>query len=161
MDVLIPAEAFRAGVVVGSLVYVVTNVLGEVTGLFISKAGLAASMLSGGIVTCAAGSVAGVIAAETVKHLSEGYFVPVVKRGAYLSGFGLATGVGVATVAVVTLGIHGGRFILNKIRPAKPADVVPIDYDDYDDCDFSVIHLNAVLGNPEGPPHNLSETQKN
>lgn len=161
MEVLIPSEALRAGIVVGSLVYVVSNAFGEVTGLFISNVGLATSLLSGGIVTCTAGSVAGVIASEAVKGLTDGVFVPIVKKSTQLSSTGLAAGASLATVAVVTLGIIGGRFVLNKIRPAQPIDTVPIDYDSFDDEGFSVVHVHNVLGNPEGNPFDASAVQKN
>jgi hypothetical protein len=161
MELIIPAEALRAGVVVGSLVFVVLNAVGEVSGLFVRNVGLGASAVSGSLVSCAAGSIAGTVTAEAVKGMTDGYFVPAVKRGAQASGFSIATGAGVATVVVVTIGIFGGRYVLNKIRAARPQDFTPIDYDCYEDSGFDVLSLNAVLGNPEGTPHTPQTNQKN
>ena len=141
----------KAGTIVGSFVYVVINVAGDVSGLFVSKAAIATATVAGGAVGLVAGTVAGTIAASVVQDLADGYFVPAVKTGSRLTGLGVAVGVGLATVAVVSLLYVGGHYIVQAIRAPQKADVTPIDYSLFTDGDFNVIVLESIVGNPEGP----------
>ena len=151
MNLLIPSAALQAGLAVGGFVYLVISSSGEVTGLFVSQVALGASLLSGGVVGLLGGSIAGSITAAAVKELAEGYFVPAVRTGSRLTGLGIAAGAGLAAVAVVSLVLVGGRWLIQSIAGAGKQEVTPIDYLILTDGDFSVVMLESVLGNPEGP----------
>jgi hypothetical protein len=150
MELFIPKAAIHAGIIVGSLVYVVCNTAGEITGLFVSKTSQGTSYVVGGAVGAIAGSFAGVLTAEAIKTATDGYFVPAVKTGSRLSGLGISVGAGAATVVVVSLAMLGSRFVVNAIRHAQKQDFTPIDYTLYVDNDFSVLQLEAIVGNPTG-----------
>ncbi len=150
MKLLIPTAACQAGVVVGGFVYLVISTGGEVTGMFVSKVALGASLISGGVVGLLGGPIAGSITAATVKELADGYFVPAVRTGSRLTGLGIAAGAGLAAVAVVSLVLVGGQWIIERISGAGKQEVTPIDYLLLTDGDFTVVTLEAVLGNPIG-----------
>lgn len=135
---------------VGGFVYLVISASGEVTGMFVSKVALGTSLISGGVVGLLGGSIAGSITAAAVKELADGYFVPAVRTGSRLTGLGIAAGAGLAAVAVVTLVLVGGQWVIDCISGAGKQEVTPIDYLLLTDGDFAVVTLEPVLGNPEG-----------
>ena len=150
MNLLIPSAAVSTGLAVGGFIYLVVSTSGEVTGLFVSKVALAASLLSGGVVGLLGGPIAGSIAAAAVKEIADGYFVPAVRTGSRLTGLGIAAGAGLTAVALVSLVLVGGRWVVQRISAAGRQEVTPIDYLILTDGDFSVVMLESVLGNPEG-----------
>jgi hypothetical protein len=151
MQLIIPSAALNAGMVVGGFGYVVVNVTGDVTGLFVSKVALGAAVIGGAVAGALVGPVAGTVVASAVKELADGYFVPAVKTGSRLTGLGIAAGAGLATVAIVSLVYVGGHYIVETIRASKKCDVTPIDYSLLTDGDFQVITLESIVDG-EGSP---------
>ena len=129
MKVIIPSSAIQAGLVTGGFVYIVVNMVGEITGLFVSKIVLGTSMLAGGASEIICGSIAGSIAASTVQSLGDGYFVPAVKVGSKWTSLGISLGVGLAAAAVVTLAYQAGQAGYYLIKHT----------DNYTSCDFTLL----------------------
>ena len=144
MEVIIPASAVSTGVFTSGLVYIVLNTCGEVSGLFVSKVGLSASVAAGSLATLLGGPAVGVITAEIVSAASEGYFVPAVKVGSRLSALGISAGAGLAAGLVVTLSYHAGCLIVKTLRTLQKQDIQPIDFSLLTDGEFSVITLESV-----------------
>ena len=144
MDVIIPASAVNTGIFTSGIVYIVLNTCGDVSGLFVSKVGLSASVVAGSLATLLGGPAMGVITAEVVSTASEGYFVPAVKVGSRLSALGISAGAGLAAGLVVTLTYHAGRLAVKTLRSLQKQDVCPIDFSLLTDGEFSVITLEAV-----------------
>jgi len=150
MNLLIPAAALQTGLAVSGFVYVVLNTCGEISGLFISKVALGASLLVGGATGVVFGTVAGAISASAVQTITDGYFVPAVKTGSRLTSLGIAAGAGLAAIAVVSLLCVGGHYVIESIKAARRQEVTPIDYNILTDGDFNVVILETAVGNPEG-----------
>lgn len=144
MEVIIPASAVATGFFTGGLVYIVLNTCGEVSGLFVSKVGVSASLAAGSLATLLGGPAAGIVTAEVVSAASEGYFVPAVKVGSRITALGISAGAGLAAGVVVTLAHHAGRLVVRTMRGLQAQDICPIDYDILRDGDFDVITLYSV-----------------
>lgn len=149
MEVIIPPVAIQACLTTGSLVYIVLNSAGDLTGLFVSKTTLTVATTVGAVTTLVAGGTAGFITAEAIKTLSEGTFIPAVQKGSRIGALGIAGGAGLVAGLVVTLAVHGSAFVVQTYRRLQRQDVHPIDYELFDEEeDFKVVHLYSVLGNP-------------
>ena len=145
VKVIIPSSAIQAGLVVGSVVFVVVGELGEVVGLFVRKGAGATGMAAGGVATVLAGPVAGIMTQEAVRAATDGWLIPAVRTGGRIGAVGAAAAAGVAAGLVVTLAHHGGQFIVRQIWGSQ--DKCPpegIEYMTEDDADFSVICLPTV-----------------
>jgi hypothetical protein len=154
MEFIIPPSAIQACLTTGSLVYIVLNSAGELTGLFVSKTALAVASVAGIATTFIAGAPTGFVTAEVIKNLSEGTYIPAIRTGSRLGALGIATGVGLVAGLVVTLAVHGSAFAVKAYRSLQRQDVHPIDYELIYEEDFTIVHLYAVLGNPPGDGKN-------
>jgi hypothetical protein len=122
----------------------VLNSCGELSGLFISKVGLSASVAAGSFATLLGGPAAGIVTAEVVSAASDGYFVPAVKIGSRITALGIGAGAGLAAAVVVTLTHHAGRLVVQTMRSLQKQDITPIDYTILTDSDYSVIILDSI-----------------
>jgi hypothetical protein len=151
MKVIIPNSAIQAGMIVGSVVFVVVSELGDVVGLFVRKGAGVAGAAAGGLATVLAGPVAGVVTQETIRGATDGYFVPVMRTGGRVGALGTAAAAGLAAGLVVTLAHHGGQFIIRQIwGDGNKCPPEPFEFTAEDDADFSVICLPAVAATTVG-----------
>ncbi len=157
MRVLIPESAVRACLVTGSIVYVVLNTSGQFMGLFVQQSGRGVAALAEAVVGSFAGTVAGVMTAELVKHATHGYFVPAIQVGSQASSVGVAAGAGLAAGLLVTLYHHGSHFVIQAAQKFQTQELTPIDYDEFFDDGFSVLTLQSVLGNLPEPPAKIDD----
>ena len=148
MEIIIPQSAIQACLTTGSIVYIVLNSAGDLTGLFVSKTTLALANAVGIATTFVAGAPAGFITTEAIKTLSEGTYIPAIRTGSRLGALGVAAGAGLVAGLVVTLAVHGSAFAVQAYRRLQRQDMHPIDYELFYEEDFTVVHLYSVLGNP-------------
>jgi hypothetical protein len=148
MELIIPQSAIQACLTTGSIVYIVLNSAGDLTGLFVSKTTLALASAVGIATTFVAGAPAGFVTAEAIKTLSEGTYIPAIRTGSRLGALGVAAGAGLVAGLVVTLAVHGSAFAVQAYRRLQPQDIHPIDYELFYEEDFTVVHLYSVFGNP-------------
>ena len=154
INVIIPHSAIQACLTTGSVVYIVLNSAGDLTGLFVSKTTLALASIAGVATTFVVGAPAGFVTSEAIKTLSEGTYIPAIRTGSRLGALGIATGVGLVAGLVVTRAVHGSAFAVQAYRHLQRQDIHPIDYELFYEEDFTIVHLYAVLGNPPGDEKN-------